>query len=174
MANVEFALRRQAEAAKELLLDLMRDGAGDDAELVADAIEGETDLHEAITAALEEIDECDVIEAGCKTKAAEYQERGSTAARRRDRIRSMIERAMVAVEITEPLRLSGATLSITRRKPQPVIEDEALIPSRFFVQPPPPPPKIDKKALAEALAADEAVPGARLDNGSISLTVRRK
>lgn len=172
MNNIEHNLQREKSAARDLLASLHHEGAADDAELVADAIEGETNLIEAISAALDEIDECDVIEAGCKAKAAEFEARGSAAAKRRDRIRASIEQAMVLTE-QPALRLPAATLSITRRPAGLVITNEADIPARFFIQPPAPPPKLDKKALLAALNS-EVIPGATLDNGSVSLTVRRK
>lgn len=175
MNNVEHTLSRETEAARDLLRALRQLDAADDAELVADAIEGETGLNEAIAAALDEVDECELIEAGCKAKSEQFDSRAAAAAARKDRVRASIERAMVLTD-QYSLRLPAATLSIAKRKPQPVIDDEAAIPSRFFVQPEAPPPKLDKKALAAALAEEgaEPIPGAHLDNGSISLTIRRR
>lgn len=173
MSDIEHALLREKNAARDLLVNLRHEGAADDAELVADAIEGETNLHEAITAALDEIDECDVIEAGCKAKAAEFDARGSAAAKRRDRIRAAIEQAMVATD-QPSLRLPAATVSVTKRPPGLLISNEADIPARFWVKPEPPAPKLDKKALLAALNDNEAIPGAGLDNGTVSLTIRRK
>ena len=72
------------------------------------------------------------------------------------------------------LRLPSATISVTRRPPGLVIADEADIPAQFWVQPDPPAPKLDKKALLAALNDNQVIPGAGLDNGSVSLTVRRK
>ena len=172
MSATEHTLRQQTEAARELLAVMRDQGADDDAELVADAIEGETDLIEAIAAALAEIDEAEVLILGGKEKVDQFQRRIDAEKARVERLRAAIERAMVATD-QPSIRLATATLSTSKRKPQPVIDNEADIPARFFVQPPPPPPKLDKKALAEALAT-EAVPGAHLDNGSISLTIRRK
>ena len=172
MENVEYALRRQTEAARDLIAAIHSQGEGDDAELVADAVEGETDLLEAIGAALDEIDECDIIEAGCKAKLDELGKRKSAATARKTRIRAAIEQAIVMAELPTPIKLPAATVSITKRKAQPVIDDESKVPARFFVQPPAPPPEIDKKALAEALAAG-SVEGAHLDNGTISLMIRR-
>lgn len=173
MNDIEHKLQREKNAALDLLRNLRGEGAADDAELVADAIEGETNLLEAIGAALDEIDECDVIEAGCKAKAAEFEARGSAAAKRRERIRAAIEQAMVLTE-QPALRLPSATISVTRRPPGLVIANEADIPARFWVQPDPPAPKLDKKALLAALNDNQVIPGAGLDNGSVSLTVRRK
>lgn len=171
--GVEYALRRQTEAARELLAMVRSEGVEEDAELIADTIEGETDLLEAIAGALNEIDETELLVLGGKAKIEQIGTRVAAEERRVERLRAAIERAIVIAELPTPLRLPTATISISRHKPQPVIDDEALVPSRFFVQPPPPAPRLDKKALAEALA-NEAVAGAHLDNGSISLTIRRK
>lgn len=173
MSDTEYALRRQTEAARDLLSTIRSEGAGDDEELIADTIEGETDLHEAIAAALDEIDEAEVRILGGKAKVKQIEERVAGEERRVERLRAAIERAIVSAELPTPLKLPTATISVSKRKPGVVIDDEAAIPSRFFVQPPAPAPKLDKKALAEALVA-EAVPGAHLDNGSLSLTVRRR
>jgi len=175
--NAEFGLRRQTEAAKVLMATLRADGAADDAELVADAVEGETGLHEAIEAALAEIDECEVIADGCKVREKMFAERRSAAEARAERIKAMIERACLEIELAEPLRLPGATLSLTKRARQVVITSEPDIPSRFFVDQPRPAPKLDKKALLHALNElpdGAAIPGATLDNGSVVLAIRRK
>jgi len=173
MDTPEFSLRRQTEATRDLLAALRDQGEGDDAELVADAIEGETGLHEAIVAALDEIDEAEVLILGGKAKIEQIGSRVASEERRIERLRAAIERAIVSSEMPTPLKLPTATISVAKRRPGVVIDNEAEVPSRFFVQPPAPPPKLDKKALADALAA-EPVPGAHLDNGSISLTIRRK
>ncbi len=175
--NAEFALRQQTEAAKVLIATLRADGLADDAELVSDAVEGETDLREAIEVALAEIDECEVVEIGAKAKAAEFSSRASTAAARAERVRAMIEQALLTIDLSEPMRLPGATVSLTKRPRQVVITEESTIPSRFYEEQPRPAPKLDKKALLHALAnlaPGETIPGATLDNGSVSLTVRRK
>lgn len=175
--DAEYTLRRQTEAAKHLLATLRADGAADDAELVADTVEGQTGLREAIEAALDEIDECEANEIGAKAKEEMFASRSSAFKARAERIRAMIEQALVTIDLSEPLRFAGATVSLTRRQRQPVITSEAEIPARFFVEQPRPAPKLDKKALAHALAnlADgETIPGATLDNGSVVLALRRK
>src|SRR5688572_23970332 len=131
--SAEFALRQQTEAARGLLASLRNAGADDDADLVADAIEGETDLTEAIASALDEIDEWTVLEAGLKAKIEQDGSRLSIIQKRIDRVRAAIEQAMVSVDLPT-LKLPTATLSIAKRKPQVVIDNEAAIPSRFFVQ----------------------------------------
>ncbi|MDX1006711.1 hypothetical protein GOE08_07405 [Sinorhizobium medicae] len=170
---IEHTMRRQTEAAKALLVDLRNQGAGDDTDLVADTIEGETNLMEAIEEAIAELDECDVLVTGLKAKGTEFEARRKAVEKRAERIRALIEQAMLATDQTS-LKLPTATLSLTKRAPGLIVNSEADIPSRFFVEQERPAPKLDKKALAAAIKAGEQVPGANLDNGSISLSVRRK
>lgn len=173
MANAEHAIARNTEYAKRLLADLRASGNADDAELVADTIEGETGLHEAIEAALAEIDECDVIVAGLKVKEAEFAARRAAAEKRIERIRAMIEQAMLATEQTS-FRLTTGTVTLTKRAAGLLVTNEADIPGEFWVEQERPAPKLDKKALLRALNDKRTIPGAGLDNGSFSLSVRRK
>lgn len=173
MSDTEHQLRRQTDAARELLTDLRGEGVDDDAEFREDTVEGETDIHGAIAQALAEIDEAEILIEGGKAKIEQIGTRVASEQKRVERVRALIERAMVTLELPT-MRLPTATLSVAKRKPGLIVTDESAIPTRFYVQPPAPPPKLDKKALLEALNDNEAIPGASLDNGSVSLTVRRK
>lgn len=173
MAEVEFNIARQAEAAKRLVSSLRIQGVDGDDELVADTIEGQTDLREAIEAALAEIDECEIHIIGLKAKEDEFHTRRGRLEERVERIRAMIEQAMLTSEQTS-MRLSGATVSINKRLPGLIVNNEADIPTRFWVEQERPAPKLDKKALTEALRNGESIAGATLDNGSFSLSLRRK
>lgn len=171
--NAERSVLVQIEAAKKLLASLKEQGVDDDAELISHSIEGETSLTEAIEAAMDEIDECDVIEVGLSEKIKAMDARRKQVVDRRERLRALIEQAMVATD-QPSMKLVTATVSLARRAPSLVITSEADIPARFWVEQERPAPKLDRKALAEALKAKEEIPGASLDNGSVSLTVRRK
>ncbi|MDR9781633.1 siphovirus Gp157 family protein [Rhizobium redzepovicii] len=172
MAEVEFNLGRQAEAAKRLMSNLRFQGIDDDQELVADTIEGETTLIEAIQAALAEIDECEIHIIGLKAKEAEFAERRRRLEERAGRVKATIEQAMITTE-QESLRLPTATLTLAKRAPGLIVTNEADIPTRFWIEQERPAPKLDKKALRAALD-EEPIPGATLDNGSRSLSIRRK
>lgn len=171
--NAERTILIQIEAAKNLLSGLKDHGIEDDAELVADTIEGETNLLEAIDAALSEIDECEILIAGLDEKIKVFEARKKAQKDRTERIRALIEQALVTTEQTS-LKLPTATLSLTKRAPGLVITNEADIPARFWIEQERPAPKLDKKALSEALKGNEDVPGATLDNGTLSLSVRRR
>lgn len=173
MAEVEFDLRRQAETAKKLLGSLKEQGEADDAELVADTIEGETGLVEAIDAALAEIDECEILITGLKAKEEAFAERRRREEAKAERIKALIEQAMMTTEQMS-LKLPSATLTLTQRAPGLIVSNEADIPTRFWIEQERPAPKLDRKALTAALRAKEAIPGANLDNGTVALSVRRK
>jgi hypothetical protein len=173
MPDLEVDIHRQTEAAKSLLSSLRDQGVDDDVELVADAIEGETILIEAIEAALAQIDECDVLITGLKAKEEEFETRRKAIERRAERVRALIEQAMLATDQTT-LKLPTATLSLTKRAAGLIVVNEADIPSQYWIEQERPAPKLDKKALTAALREKADIPGATLDNGSVSLSVRRK
>lgn len=173
MSNAEYSIARNTEAAKKLLANIRASGDEDDAELIADTIEGETDLLEAIGAAVSEIDENDMLIAGGEAKIDQIQGRVSATKKRNDRIRAAIEQAMIATEQTT-LRLPTATITLSKRAPGLIITNEADIPADYWVEQPRPAPKLDKKALLSDLKENKTVAGATLDNGSYSLTLRRK
>ena len=172
MNNVSHALLRQKDAAKIIVAQL-REAGMDDEENVGLAIESETNLLEVIAEALNKIDENEVLDAGLTSKINEFTERRSAVRKQTDFLRTSIEQAMLIAE-QETMRLPTATLTLRKVKPAAFVEAEAEIPSRFWTPQEPTAPKLNKKSLLEALEAGEAVPGARLDNGSVSLTVRRK
>lgn len=159
------ALKREAEAARGLLEEL----ASDDAELNHDMTEGETGLFEAIDAALAEIDDCDVTVEGCKAKEAQLKERRQRAEKRQERLRTLIEQAMLIADLPTVKR-PCATFTVKRRPPAPIVSDESAIPAKFWKQPE---PVLDKKAISDASKDGEDIPGVSMSNGSTSLTIRR-
>ncbi len=160
-------LRREADAAKGLIASIRQEYADDD--LAHDATEGETSLMEAIDAALSEIDECEAIVAGCKAQSAVLMGRASKFAQRKERVRALIEQAMLIADLPTAKRPT-ATITVKRTPSKPVISDESLIPAKFFKTPP---PVLDKTAINAAAKDGETIPGVTFDNGGISLQVRR-
>ncbi len=195
MDNHYVAIRRETEAAKTLVAGMRATIGDEDMALLADTIEGETNLLEAIDTALAEIDETEVLISGLKEKEAQFTQRRRAMEERVHRFRTLIEQAMAIAEQAK-LRRPAATLTLRKLPPDVVIIAEADIPSTFFVPQPPPPPKLDKNALKEALLAREMkaafaaslesdgeraqalaaiapIPGATLNNGGFSLQIRR-
>src|SRR5204862_369902 len=78
----EIVIRRETEAAR-LLLTGMRDTIGEeDMALLADTLEGETNLFEAIDTALAEIDETEALISGLKEKEKQFSARRKAMAER--------------------------------------------------------------------------------------------
>ncbi len=167
---VEHELTEQAKAAAGIMDVLRARDMDDDADLVLDTVEGETGFLEAIDQALVEIDACAVIVMGCKAVASDINDRSKRAEGRIEKVRAAIEQALSIADVSEKIVRPTATLTMRKIKPGLVIDDESQIPTRFFVLPP---PKLDKATLKVAAAAT-GIPGCHMDNGSVSLTVRRK
>ena len=160
-------LAREGSAARDLIAAIRADGHDD--ETAHDMAEGETSIMEAIDAALFEMDECAAIVAGCEAQMEVYDARKVKFQARAVRIRGLIEQAMVIADLPTAKRPT-ATVTVKRTPPKPIIADESLIPSQYFK---PQPPKLDKTAINDAIKEGASVPGVQMDNGGISLQIRR-
>lgn len=161
-----------------------------DAELVADTIEGETSLFEAVDAVLDRIADAEVMLEGLNVVIARLDARKARYEARIKTDRTLLEQALTIAELPK-LERPAATLSISTRAPSLVLTEESDIPAKYWKAGA---PTLDKKALAadlkdraKALAnlpEDEAqraallaslpeIPGATLSNGAPSLTLRR-
>lgn len=163
-SKVDRDLNKQSMAAASLVAEL----ATDDAELLHDMVEGETGLLEAIDAAMDEMDHCDVIVEGCKAKVDQINKRKHRAERRRERLRALIEQAICMADLKTVTRPT-ATITVKDVPPKPFIDDESLIPTEFWKAQP---PKLDRAALTKA-AQERDIPGVSKTNGGISLQIRR-
>ena len=195
MQKQEWQLSREIQAARVIVAGVRAMIPEEDLALLADTLEGETNLLEAIDLALLEIDETEALISGLKEKEGQFSKRRRAMEERVRRFRGLIEQAMAVAEQGK-LRRPTATLTLRKLPIDVVVLSEADIPADFFVPQPPPPPKLDKKALKQALEAREAklsfaaslddpeergkafapippIPGATLDNGGVSLQVRR-
>lgn len=167
MSAVLHALHIEGEAAKALVLNI-KDVVGDDEEMIETAVEGETDLKEVISRAVDRIEEINGHRECLETRIKSLQERRDRFENQAERIKAAIHAAMGHAELRK-LELATATLSIRAVPPKCEIVDESVVPSKFFK---PQDPKLDKKAILDALKGKEFVPGARLTNGSETLSIR--
>lgn len=165
--SVERKLQIETEAAKTVVGSL-RDILADDDELKADTIEGETNLHEALVAALHRVAEIEAHADGINAAIKRFKQRGDRLEAQAERIRAAIALALEMAELPK-IELPTATIALRKTPPKVIITSEADIPSSFFKEPP---PVIDKKAILDALKANVSVPGAELSNGGMSITVR--
>lgn len=166
MSNAERRLALETQAVM-ILRDMLVTITDDEG--IADSIASETNLQEAIDAVLSGITEDEALCAGLRIKCEEMVNRRLRLEHRIERRRAAIERAMSAAEMPK-LELAAATLSLRRVPPGLEIISEDQLPRFYFKTPL---PKLDKAALKDDLKNGIEVPGARLDNGNMSLTIRR-
>lgn len=157
------ALFRETQAAKTLLAQLA-DIIGDDAEAMADAVEGQTGLNEAIDAAVQRIVDDMAAIHGLNEYITKLTARKERLLSRMTNFRTALSCAMEQAG-RKKIEHPAVTLSLRNSVQSVAVTDEAAIPSRFFK---PSPPKLDRRALLDALKAREAIPGAELNNGGQS------
>ena len=169
MSTVSRELHIQGEAAKALLLNI-RDVIGEDEEMIATAVEGETGLIEAISSAVDRISEINSHREALEGRIKAMSERRDRFEDQASRIKAAIHVAMGQAELPK-LELPQATISLRAVPPKLEVTDEAAIPSKFWKAQD---PKLDKKAVLDALKSKEDVPGAVLSNGGQTISIRDK
>src|SRR3712207_710118 len=127
MQNRVSYLEQEAEAARALIAALRADGISDESELMADMVEAETNLLEAIDLAVAEMDEVEALAWGLKEKERQFLRRRQMLEERCGRLRALIEQAMATTE-QRTLRRPSATLTLRKLPPQVVVLSEADIP----------------------------------------------
>lgn len=153
-----------AKALKETLLKLT-----DDASAIADTIEGETSLHDAIANVMEFVRDDEIMVAGIERMQETLSARKSRLETRIDFYRNAMLQAMQIGEI-KTIELPDATITASRTARGLEIVNESEIPALYWK---PQDPTLDKKALKDALKDGQDIPGALLNNGGISITIRR-
>lgn len=163
-------LEIEAEAAKSLLANIaqvMADYATDD-DLIADMVEAETGLFEAIDAALLRRETDLALAEGLSEYITTLQKRKRALEDRAEAMRVSILAAMQAAELKKVER-PLATISRKPTPPSVIVVEEADIPTQFWKAQP---PKLDKRELLAALKDGQDIPGALLSNGGETVQVR--
>lgn len=141
----------------------------EDPDLMIILAEGETGLLELLDRMLEADLHDDGLISALKSNKDTLAVRLHRIEERRRSRRSILEQALILLERKSLERPTG-TLTLSDRAPALVVDEEAQVPARFFDLK----PVLNRRLAKEALEAGETVPGARLSNGSITLTVRRR
>lgn len=182
---------KEALAVKALLEGLRQIGEADDEALVADSIEGQTQLFEIIDAVLARMTDAEVMIEGIDAITKNLSGRKARYEARIKRDRALIEQAMTIADLAK-IERPTATLSLAARPPSLTLTEESEIPAAYWKAGE---PTLDRKTLAAALkeraaalaalpadpeakaaaiaALPPEIPGATLSNGAPSLTVRR-
>ncbi len=141
----------------------------DDPDLMLILADSETGLLEALDGMLEIDQHDDALIAALKNTKDTMAVRLHRLQERKASRRTILEQALMLLE-RKALERPLATISLSDRPPSLVVDEEAKVPARFFDLK----PVLNKRLAKEALEAGEDVPGARLSNGSVTLTVRRR
>ena len=147
----------------------VRSIAGVDDELLLDCLEGETDLFELSRRLLDHVEHDEGVIAALTKQMEERQERKVRAAKRIEARRVALTALMESAKL-DKLPLPEATLSIRKVPPKPVVSDPEAVPENLCRIKKTP----DMAAIKAEVESGRAVPGVTLDNGGVSLTVRRK
>jgi hypothetical protein len=158
---------REAQAAK-MLLDSVHQHFCDDEDAAITVVEGETSLLEVIDEVLVRITEIDAHCDGIDAAIAKLGARKNRLKVQAERLKASLLLALDTIE-AKKLERPSATLSIAKIPDKAVITSEESIPSSFLVEKTEIKP--DKKAILAALKAGEAVPGAELSNGGVTLRI---
>lgn len=169
MSDLRRTLEQESEAARSLLLNI-RSVIADDEEATVDAIEGETNLLEAIGVAVDRIGELEALAEATKGRMDALKTRRDRFDRQAENIRTALLAALGAVDLKK-VELPQATVSCRPVPPKANVFAEADIPPEFWK---PQSPKLDLKAITDALKAKAAVPGASLTNGGETISIRFK
>jgi hypothetical protein len=144
---------------------------GEDFGELSDALTADGDFRALCLELAEEAVERELLADAIESRVKELQARKSRVAHSAETLRAVILQCM-DVRGEKTITSPGLTLGVSARKPDVVVTDESLLPSRFFT---PQPPKLDKAALRDAVLNDgEVIAGVATGNGKISLTIRRK
>jgi hypothetical protein len=154
-------LRRQVEALTEAYPEL-----ADDTSLLADTLEGETDVMDVLRHLVRQAQETKAIAEGLGEYTQELTGRKGRLDRRVEYLRALILNVMDVAGLPKA-NLPEATLSVRAGTARRVVDDAMLLPDCFV--------KIERKpdhaAIKEA-GTDADIPGTHISNGAPSLTVR--
>lgn len=163
-AKIQDELTRWQELRQQL------EAVESDPAALLDTLDGETELTDVLLLLSDEIAERQAMAQAVKERIAEMQARKSRLDASAETLRNVIIMAMERAGL-EKITADFCTLSVGKVARKMEIVEESEIPARFWTTQP---PKLDRQALTAALKDGEAVAGARLDNGGINLTIRRK
>ncbi len=141
----------------------------DDAGALADTVDGETELMDAITRLIRQSREDDAVEAALDTIIVEMRERKARIGSRSSKRREAALALLLAADVPK-LDRPDFTATVSNGRAKVMISDEAAVPldlCRIVRNP-------DKPAIKQALDAGREVPGALLSNPEPILTVRTR
>ena len=163
-------LKIESQTYQELKNRLQADFPALDHEILADTLEGITDLHEMIAAVIRSALVDEALHAGLRLRLDDMRERLSRLELRASKKRRLALEAMTEVGLTK-LEQPDFTASTRAGSPALVVIAEDKIPEPYWL---PQPPKLDRQAILGELKHGVEIPGAQLSNPQPVLMVRTK
>lgn len=134
--------------------------------LRADMIEGATSMHDVLGLLVGLAADADGMANAIKGRAEALALRKARFERRSDAMRSLIQKVMERAELNK-VQLPEATLSISFRKPSPIVTDDAALPDEFC--------KFKRSPDMGKIRETETLPpGCSMSNGRNVLSIRNR
>lgn len=163
MSNVyldSIELRQQIDALLIQFPELQEDEV-----LRADTLEGETNINAVLEKLVSMAGDAGAMAEAIKIRSRALSDRKGRFERREEAMRTLIQKIMERAELNK-VQLPEATLSLSFRKPAPIVIDEAALPDEFC--------KFKRSPdLAKIKEAATLPPGVTLSNGKHVLAVRK-
>jgi hypothetical protein len=149
------ALGRQIKAA--LIKEF-----GEDDDLIADMIEGETNLDMWLPSLFDAREDCRTMIAANKAHQQRLKDRQEQLEKREATFKKVISEALMLCPDKKVETIYGLRYMAKARKVL-IIDDENKIPTKWYDTPEPPDPKPRKRDIEAAIKKGTNVPGCRLD-----------
>lgn len=141
----------------------------DDESLRMDTIEGETDLFKIVARAVDERADAETIALAIKERQSALADRRARYERKSEAMKSLIQSLMDAANLHK-ITLPEATVTVNEPRTSVNVTDIDALPQGFYRVS----KSADKTALKAALMAGEIIPGAEMQFGEPSLTIRTR
>lgn len=141
----------------------------EDAELLASTVEGETDFERVMDRVVDRFLDAMTMKAATAERVDDLVARSARFSRTAEAMRTLAFNMMNAAN-QPTIRLPVATLSVRAGSTSVVVDDVAELPQGFTKTETTP----KKAEIKAALSAGETVPGAHLETGAASLSIRTK
>ena len=149
---------------------LLAEFPGLETEVLADTLEGLTDLREMLAEIIRSALDDEALATGLSTRLSDMKSRLGRFEARAQRKRELALKAMSEAEIPK-LMVADFTASLRQGAPTVDVVEEAKVPAAYWK---PQPPKLDRQGLLAALKAGTLVEGAVLQSPKLQLSVRTK
>ena len=141
-----------------------------DEQILADTVEGLTDLREILQAIIRAALADEALATGLKGRIGEMQERLDRLQDRASKRRQIAKDVMVELDIKK-ITAADFTVSIRPGLPSLLVLDEAAVPSVYWQ---PVAPRLDRQGLLNELKEGAGITGVTLSNPEPVLSVRTK